>query len=376
MAKATGLNFVAVGERGGHPAWLLEVELSHTILGWIEWYAVRQCYILRPEFYTNWSPDHLRDVADQRRGGIPYCDETWNPAIGCSPASAGCANCWAQRQALRQCGVGGLYHGLVDEGRWTGRTRLNERVLDAPMRWREPRTVLVASMGDLFHESRSDADIDRVFAVMALAPQHRFLVLTKRAERMRDYVADETAVGHKGTGLRVWHQQLDVATEWDLARTRPGCRYPSEFTRRGQEIWPLPNVRIGVSVEDQATADERYEALRDTPAALRWWSVEPCLGPIPHLSLEGIGHVVVGGESGPHARPCDVAWLRDIVRQCKAAGVAVYVKQLGANPFDGGVDCGFPNSHFGARAISLCDRAGADPSEWPSDLNVREVPRE
>jgi protein gp37 len=263
-------------------------------------------------------------MADQRRGGIAYCDETWNPAIGCSAVSAGCGNCWAQRQAIRQCAPKGLYHDLVDEDGWTGKTRLNERVLDAPLRWRRPRRILVAAMGDLFHESRSDADIDRVFAVMALAPQHTFLVLTKRPERMRRYFLEAR------TSLGRAHEVIIQANDRMLA---------------GEGVWPgwpLPHVWLGVSVEDQATLDERVSLLYDTLAAVRWVSLEPLLGPMPGLEQwlgewqddrrspnegRGLDWVVVGGESGPRARPCNVAWVRDVVRQCREACVPCFVKQ-------------------------------------------------
>ena len=300
------------------------------------------------------------------------------------------------------CGPGKPYEGLVRDGEWTGKTRLVEHVLDAPLRWRRPRTILVASMGDLFHESRSDEDIDRVFAVMALASWHKFLVLTKRAERMRKYLSGITA--HEG-----WEDRWADATA-DIGGI--GHPFPS--------LWPLPNVRLGVSVEGQASADERIPLLLQTPAACRWISVEPMLGPVDlgcYLAtvVESVGGhgvtyservvqpaldwVVVGGESGPHARPCDVAWVRDVVRECREAAVPCFVKQLGR--WIAGDWPTTPEGHLyvdrwlfpdgaiwvpgvigehnylrpeGAIAFQLRDRAGADPAEWPEDLRVRELP--
>ena len=334
-------------------------------------------------------------MADQRSGGIAYCDETWSPAIGCSPVSDGCKSCWAKRQAARMCGPGKPYEGLVRDGEWTGKTRLVEHVLDAPLRWRRPRTILVASMGDLFHESRSECDIHAVFDVMARAQRHTFLILTKRADRMRRFCRRLSFIGPK---------ELPHLTE-------PSCWLSPIGDRTAV---PLPNVRLGVSVEDQPSADARISLLLQTPAASWWVSVEPMLGPVdlkPWLprrcgcpeqytgrdcpACHGTGrirlvgeslldHVVVGGESGPHARPCDVAWIRDVVRQCREARVPCLVKQLGAHPHWQHGDrevCGARLSVRGgesgdwSRSRVLRDRAGADPAEWPADLRVREIPR-
>jgi protein gp37 len=195
----------------------------------------------------------------------------------------------------------------------------HEDRLDQPLRWTKPRKVFVNSMSDLFHEDVPDAFIDRVFAVMALAPQHTFQILTKRAERMREYMSGR--------------------------RTRRGDRAVRPHERRAPRIakgsysWPLPNVWLGVSVENQHFADERIPLLLQTPAAVRFISAEPLLGPvdlahwlddIPSGSRR-LDWVIVGGESGPGARPFDLAWARSIVQQCQAAGVPVFVKQLGAS---------------------------------------------
>ena len=285
-------------------------------------------------------------MSDQRQGGIAWTEETWNPVRGCSRVSRGCERCYAERQAGRMAGPGGAYEGLVRPARggfrWTGTVSPvldGGRTLTAPLRWLRPRRVFVNSMSDLFHEALSDEAIADVFAVMAAATRHQFQVLTKRAARMREWAA-----------------------------------------RQGGSGWPPPNVWLGVSVEDQASAEGRLPHLLATPAAVRWISYEPALGPVdfrPWLGqAPGVDWLVVGGESGPGARPCDVAWIRSAIRQCQGAGTPVFCKQLGALPYDLGGDSlsddGTPP--VGTLLDGICDRKGGDPSEWPEDLRIREMP--
>ena len=333
---------------------------------------------------------------------IQWTDRTWNPVRGCSRVSEGCRNCYAERMARRFSGGGfdstAPFHAFADDRGWTGRVELVESKLMEPLRWRKPSRVFVNSMSDLFHESLPDEAIDRVFAVMALAPQHTFQVLTKRPRRMLEWSTRPTAInvdGEERTGAR------------DAVALSAGgmCGWPHGVldgravlhVRRG---WPLPNVWLGVSVEDQATADERIPKLLATPAAVRFVSYEPALGPVDFNKREllcktwrrGItigtylDWIIVGGESGPGARPFDVAWARSVVRQCKDAGVACFVKQLGANPVGGELDCdecdgsgrylidGKPLRCICADGRVLRDRKGGEPSEWPDDLRVREFP--
>jgi protein gp37 len=267
---------------------------------------------------------------------IQWTDSTWNPVRGCTKVSPGCKNCYAERFAERWRGIPGHpFEQGFD-------VRLVPEALDLPLRWKKPRRVFVNSMSDLFHPDVPDEFIARVFGTMTRAPQHVFQVLTKRADRMRDWV------------------------------TRfPGLCF---------------NVWLGVSVENQATADERIPELLATPAAIRFLSCEPLLGPVElpmpkimvgfprHITRDrrAIGApltlhwVIVGGESGPGARPCHTDWIRSVVEQCKAAGVPVFVKQLGAHATDLRADEGF--------RMYLRDRKGSDPDEWPSDLRVREFP--
>ena len=326
---------------------------------------------------------------------IEWTDDTWNPVRGCSRYSPGCLNCYAERQAVRQSGPGGKYEGLVRSTpsgpRWTGKVAFDEKKLVEPLSWRKPRRVFVNSMSDLFHEALTDEQIDRVFAVMALADQHTFQCLTKRPQRMRDYLREIQ------DDLKDTHHWAALASEI----TDSPCAVGTVESRD----WPLPNVWLGVSVEDQKTADERIPILLDTPAAVRFVSVEPMLGPVdfkrvktacgawatgcccsaPACMHTKLDWVIVGGESGPGARPCDVALIRGIVRQCRESGTAVFVKQLGRfiGAFNDQIADVWPNdtqtsasaSYQGADVrVFLRDRKGGDPSEWPEALRVREFP--
>jgi len=361
---------------------------------------------------------------------IEWTDSTWNPVIGCTPVSPGCLNCYAATMARRLEAMGqeayqpdfGGFVGRngkpgdgdvvriaeVRAGRavFTGEVRTLDLRLTDPLRWRKPRRVFVNSMSDLFHEAVPFEFIDRVFAVMALCPQHTFQVLTKRPERMAEYLnapranmflVDEPAT--QTTAWRVW----SATTEFeDHNKGRVARMHWSGFPHPGsgtQHVggWPLPNVWIGTSVEDQARADERIPHLLRCPAAVRFLSCEPLVGAVdlwrgiyemPGLgrrgtSLERIHWVIVGGESGPNARPCDAAWIRSIGAQCKAFGVACFVKQLGAHVRTGfSIPREWPTSgetrvsdqRDGTWRVHLCDRKGGDPAEWPEDLRVREWP--
>lgn len=250
-------------------------------------------------------------IAMSEKTGIEWTDATWNPIRGCSRVSEGCRNCYAESVANRFKGQGQPYEGLIARtGQWNGNITVVDHLLDQPLRWRKPRRIFVNSMSDLFHETVPDDVIHAVFSVMAQATQHTFQILTKRPERMRD-----------------------VLTLWD----RIG------ITGNYFHGHPLPNVWLGVSVEDQATADERIPLLLQTPAAVRWISAEPLLGPIdfsgmwvPHANpavhesmLEALDWVVVGGESGKNARPMQLDWALSLRDQCQSAGVPFFFKQWG-----------------------------------------------
>jgi protein gp37 len=207
---------------------------------------------------------------------IEWTDATWNPVRGCSVISPGCVNCYAMKQAHRFSGPGGAYEGLTKQTsagpQWAGVVRTVEDALDQPRRWRKPQRVFVNSMSDLFHEALPDEAIDRVFAVMALCPQHTFQVLTKRPERMLDWAKLP----------RPREYQSDWWGWWRERSLKVGG--PQASTQ-----WPLPNVWLGVSVEDQATADARIPLLLQTPAAVRFVSYEPALGPVDFAAFLGCG---------------------------------------------------------------------------------------
>lgn len=218
---------------------------------------------------------------------IQWTDATWNPVRGCSRVSPGCDNCYAMRQAHRFSNPGGPYEGLTTlrKGKvdWAGSARLIPEMLDQPLRWRKPRRIFVNSMSDLFHSSLTNEEIAAVFGVMAAAPQHTFQVLTKRPERMVEWFK--------------WVQESE-GDPWTTCLRETVCWVPTDAGNgitedgvyrhgvEGAELWPLPNVWPGVSVENQATADKRIPLLLSTPAAVRFISAEPLLGPI---DLKGWG---------------------------------------------------------------------------------------
>lgn len=318
-------------------------------------------------------------MADQRDGGIAWSDETWNPIRGCSRVSEGCARCYAETVAARFSGPGLPYEGLAKrngkgEARWTGAVRMVPEHLADPLRWKRPRRVFVNSMSDLFHEKLTDNQIAAVFGVMAASPQHTFQVLTKRAGRMLEWFR---GLPRTQTG---WCQAMAMA---ELRGDPARLAIPTDLP------WPLPNVWLGVSAENQATADERIPLLLECPAAVRWVSYEPALGPLvlaPEWS--SLSWLVAGGESGPGARPCDVRWIRSIIEQCRTASVACFTKQMGARLVLPGAEdlhgSGWgehvvedDGAADGADRLVRFDRngKGGDPSEWPEDLRVREYPR-
>lgn len=400
---------------------------------------------------------------------IEWTDATWNPIVGCSVVSPGCTHCYAMGQAARieRMQPGSHYAQttmVVSQNKafarppgksvWTGKVALApDHILTAPLRWKRPRRVFVNSMGDLFHESVPDEWIDRVFAVMALAPQHTFQVLTKRSVRMREYLTRTTEPSGKyitveddgtfhDTPKAFWSAHaalcdmlpiapavaLNFAAEWQDNHYPDGDGFLQK--------WPLPNVQLGVSVEDQRRADERVPDLLATPAAVRLVSAEPLLGQIDFervgtldgiraalpgivereeqgrptsgagsisaAQIDAIGSryssitffqtpdhmggftaasprqwprldwIIVGGESGPRARPMHPDWARSIRDQCAAAGVPFFFKQWGewapamANTGDAGD--GLMTRVGKHRAGRLLDRR--EHSEFPGALHA------
>ncbi len=253
------------------------------------------------------------------RTKIPYLQFSWNPlAMRCTPCSPGCANCWHLAMENRFCYVGSAAPGL------------REKELLAPLHHKKPARIGVQFMGDLFHEDVPDTMISEVFSIITLANRHTFLMLTKRPERAADY-----------------------ATRWAVAHDTDHL---------------VSNLWLGVTVCNQSEADAKAVELLQIPAAVRWLSIEPMLEGIevegPHLSLlrdlgrpgakpvqRGIDWVVVGCESGPHRRPCNIEWVRAVVEQCKAAQVPCFVKQL-----------------------DIEGKVVDDPAQFPEDLRIREYP--
>lgn len=314
---------------------------------------------------------------------ISWTDATWSPVTGCTKVSDGCLNCYIERTppfrmngrafACPRCGGTGYVEdsdgnrlafgkagkpllgaqctrcagtGRAGVGDTTG-VRMHEDRLGVPLCWRKPRKVFVCSMADLFHDSVSSSFIASVFAVMALSPQHTFQVLTKRHGRMQSLLSSPDF------HWRVWHAILTISHGKSLpippaitAHFRGGAR----LSESAMEA--LPNVWLGVSVEDQKTADLRIPALLDSPAAVRWLSCEPLLCGVRLCRCDGavyvpqrhpfIAHadcpihgdthidwVVVGGESGPNARPMHPDWARSLRDQCASTGVPFHFKQWG-----------------------------------------------
>lgn len=225
---------------------------------------------------------------------IAWCTETWNPIIGCSHASPGCDHCYAERMAARQVAIGTRgYAEVVENGRWNGRTALVKSELEKPLRWRNPHRVFVCSMSDLFHESVRFEWIERVIEVARQTPKHTYLLLTKRAMRLK-IVLDP-------------HLRSDTFKHW-----------------------PLPNVHVGVTIENQKQADARLRWLPQFPAAKRFVSVEPMLSHVDlSMYLCDIDGVICGGESGPGARPVHPDWVRSLRDQCAEAGTKFMFKQWG-----------------------------------------------
>ena len=291
---------------------------------------------------ASWNPVRARRSGTQRVG--------WH----CEKVSPGCENCYSERQNIA-CARGGTRLPFKPGHRAGVTIYLDETTLLEPLHWRAPRGVFVCSMTDLFGDWVPDEWIDKVFAVAALCPQHRFAVLTKHSKRMREYFSGEKATRQVAAAVDLLAREL-AAGAW----LWPG--------------WPLPNLWLLVSAEDQARADERILDLLATPAAVRGVSVEPMLGPVDlaeamitdaglralFANLErGDGRdgrgslhwVICGGESGPGARPINPAWARSLAQQCREAGVAIFIKQLHVD-----------------------ERLAKDIERFPEDLRIREFP--
>lgn len=291
---------------------------------------------------------------------IEWTDRTWNPLAGCTMVSRACEHCYAMRMAFRLEQMGQeKYKGTTrktEGGKivWTGKINFDEKALLEPLKWKKPQRVFVNSMSDLFHEDVPFEFIDKVFAVMALTPHITYQVLTKRADRMEEYFQENRVnlilpfLIHNGRRLKI----------------------ESDYYNNGMH-WPLPNLWPGVTIENQPAADERIPPLLRCPAAVRFVSCEPLVGPInlcPTLLYGGwdlnqsvdktqkIHWVIAGGESGPKAEPSHPDWFRSLRDQCIAAGVPFFFKQLSSNSLY------LPNIYY------------KDYDKFPKDLQIREWP--
>jgi protein gp37 len=247
---------------------------------------------------------------------IEWTNETWNPTTGCTKVSTGCRDCYAEKMSKRLAAMGKeKYQGILTEsGRFNGKVRTHEDTLRIPFTWSKPRKVFVDSMSDLFHADVPFDFIDKVFAVMALTPQHTYQILTKRPDRMMSYLCNP------GKGFQI-----------KMGRIQFGGELP-------EYKWPLPNVWLGTSVEDQAAADGRIPHLLRCPAAVRFLSCEPLVGVaklrgswiFDHKSgTRRIHWVIAGGESGPNARPMHPLWVKNLDMTCFISMTSFFFKQWG-----------------------------------------------
>ena len=325
---------------------------------------------------------------------IEWTGATWNCVIGCTHTSEGCRHCYAEGQvhrfgarydrpttiklgrkadALTRLPVDAKGKTLRKGAQWTGAVWLLPDVLELPLRRKKPTTYFVNSLADWAHESIVESEQGRrflaaMFGVMAATPQHIYQLLTKRPEQARKWFE---WLGTVNAG-RIITGQHDAFVVRDAMMELLGASLDDRlYTRLKFNMhcgaWPMPNVWMGCSVEDQATKT-RIDELRTLPAGLRFLSIEPLLEDLGELDLRDIDWVIVGGESGPKSRTCDVAWIRSVVEQCKIAGVPVFVKQLGAYATEEHEDGGPPYDLY------LSDAKGGNMGEWPEDLRVREMP--
>ena len=240
---------------------------------------------------------------------IEWTESTWNPITGCDRISPGCDNCYALTLAKRLKAMGSAKYQTDGDRRTSGPgfgVAVHDQSLTEPLRWRKPRRVFVNSMSDLAHARVSNEAIAQMIAVMGAAAQHEFQVLTKRPRRLAKLLSSKE-----------FHQLVAAAR----------LNNPV-FAGRGEPSWPLPNLWLGTSIESDRYC-WRADELRRTPAAIRFLSLEPLLGPLPSLDLAGIDWVIIGGESGPNARRLDLDWVRDLRDRCTELRISLFFKQVG-----------------------------------------------
>jgi protein gp37 len=259
---------------------------------------------------------------------IAWADAVWDPVRGCSRKSAACVNCYAETETAMNSGAGGWGEGFAsitpDGLKWTGKVAIHEDKLPMPLGLATPSRIFVNAYADVFHEEMTDAMIDRVFAVMAAAQQHRYVILTKRQKKMQTYMADPATPGRVAAAV--------AALPGDAGSDAKAAS------------WPPANVWLGVTAENQKEAERRVPALLQTPAAVRFVAAEPLLAAVefkpewlPHAGAAGpvIDWVMGGGESGPNARPIALDWVRALRDQCARTGTPFYWNDWGAAMPDG-----------------------------------------
>lgn len=277
-------------------------------------------------------------MSNKSKSGIAWTERTWSPVVGCTKVSDGCKFCYAEREVNSGWSKNPK---SIFYGRDFTDVRCHEDKLGQPLHWKTPSRIFVCPRADLFHDLVPDAFLDQVFAVMALCPQHSFQCLTKRPKRMRDYMlgVQDRARAQKAMFSVDLHNPLH-------------CLGVLRDDYQGARAWPLPNVWLGVTAENQDAANERLPLLMQTPAAVRWVSCEPLLGPVDLMQIEHPNYnmpadmltgcdsrapcdagtldwVVVGGESGPNARPMHPLWAQDLRDQCGEAETPFFFKQWG-----------------------------------------------
>lgn len=310
------------------------------------------------------------------KSAIEWTDASWNPVRGCSIVSKGCTNCYAMKFAHRFSGPGKAFEGLTTLSKggpvWNGKIKLVPEMLDQPLRWKRPRMIFVNSMSDLYHEDVPDEFINKIFDVMEQSREHHwndnkkewvfgeghtFQILTKRPERMMKHAKARLA------------RKKEYADKFKDCPTEAMRNSPAAKWAQMDATSIRPHIWLGVSAEDYKTYKERVLYLANTPAAIRFVSFEPLLSDIGDLMLDGVYEGayqwgIVGGESGPGARPMVMGYAKSIIRQLKAAGVAPFMKQMGAHP----------TNREGVRCPHIKHPKGADMVEWPEELRVREFP--
>lgn len=335
--------------------------------------------------WTNksWSPLRARVLDDaaavaERKGYTSLVQIAGKMAghVGqhCEHLSDGCLHCYSETDQHRCLPNNGTGLPFDRRSRDLIEPFVDKKILMQPLHWKKPQRIFVENQSDLFGEWNTDEMIDQVLAIGALCPEHTLQILTKRAKRMLEYFG-------------IWperQERIDNEMNRCMRDIPKGRSFP-----RVSGGWPLPNVWLGVSVEDQKTADERIPLLLQTPAAVRFVSYEPALGPVDFSAwlpqfksgfsaslneAPWIDWVIVGGESGPGARPFDIAWARQTIAQCKAAGVKCFVKQLGANPIMDRDDPLAPGVFIPPYEFLFKDRKGGKMEEWPEHVRVREFP--